>query len=135
MTNRHKSDWDHSCSNSDSSAASTSSGEIDCEIVDNNSSEEEIDEQSHESALLRNQSDPSSSSQSVPSSAPTETGSDKTASNYFILSLIIVTVLGALLDLQQVQKHPTKPSDIKETDLMPFKSLTSNVCKWFRLAE
>ena len=112
MTNRHKSDWDHSCSNSDSSASSISSGEIDCEIVDNNSSEEEIDEQSHESALLRNQSDPSSSSQSVPSSAPTETGSDKTVSNYFILSLLIIKILGAMLDLQQVPKHLTKPSEI-----------------------
>jgi hypothetical protein len=66
----HESDGDHT----DSFAASTSSGEIDCEIVDNNSSEEKIDEQSRESALLSNQSDPSSSSQSVPSSAPTETG-------------------------------------------------------------
>ena len=40
-----------------------------------------------------------------------------------------------MLDLQQVQKHPTKPTDIKETDLMPFKSSTSNVWKWFRLAK
>jgi hypothetical protein len=29
------------------------------------------------------------------------------------------------LDLQQVPKHPTKPSVIKESDLMPFKSSTS----------
>jgi hypothetical protein len=76
----HEFDGDHA----DSSAASTSSGEIDCEMVDNNSSEEEIDEKSHESALVSNQLDPSSSSQSVPSSAPTETGSGKAISNYFI---------------------------------------------------
>ncbi len=123
----HESDVDHT----DSLAASTYSGEIDCKIVDNNSSEKEIDEQSHESALQSNQSDPSSSSQSVPSSAPTETGSGKAISNYFKLSVLIIKILGAMLDLQQVQKHLTKPSDIKETDLMPFKSSTSNVWKWF----
>ena len=38
-----------------------------------------------------------------------------------------------MLDLQQVQKQPTKPSDIKETDLTPFKCSTSIVWKWFRL--
>ncbi len=36
-----------------------------------------------------------------------------------------------MLDLQQVQKQPTKPSDIKETGLTPFKC--SIVWKWFRL--
>ena len=44
-------------------------------------------------------------------------------------------ILGAQLDLQQVPKQPTKPSVIKESDLMPFKSSTSIVWKWFRLAE
>ncbi len=40
----------------------------------------------------------------------------------FILSLLIFKFLGALLDLQQVPKQP-KPSEIKESDLMPFKSI------------
>ena len=74
-----ESDGEHA----DSSAASTSSGDFDCEIVENNSSEEEIEEQCHENARVSNQSDPSSSSQSVPSSAQTETGSGKAISNYF----------------------------------------------------
>jgi hypothetical protein len=44
-------------------------------------------------------------------------------------------VLGALFDLQQVPKQPTKLSEIKESDLMPVKSSTSIVWKWFRLAK
>jgi hypothetical protein len=38
-----------------------------------------------------------------------------------------------MLDLQQVKTQPTKPSDIKETDLTPFECSTSIVWKWFRL--
>ena len=39
------------------------------------------------------------------------------------------------LDLQQVPKQPTKPSVIKESDLLTFKNSASNVWKWFRLAK
>ena len=44
----------------DSSAASTSSGEIDCEIVDDNSYDEKIDDQSPENSCLGDRSDSSS---------------------------------------------------------------------------
>jgi hypothetical protein len=68
----------------DSSAASTSSGAIDCEILENNSREEEIEEQCHENARLSNPSDPVHHNLflELPSSAQTETGSGKAISNY-----------------------------------------------------
>ena len=49
----HESDGDYG----NSSAASACSGEIDYEIVDNNSNDEEIDDQSPENACLGDQSD------------------------------------------------------------------------------
>ena len=54
----HESDGYHG----DSSAASTSSGEIDCEIVDDNSYDEKIDDQSPENSCLGDRFDSSSGS-------------------------------------------------------------------------
>ena len=72
--------------------------------------------------------------QSVPSSSQREIGSSKVISHCFKPSLLIIHTSGATLDPQQVPKQPTKPSEIKESDLLPFKSSASNVWKWFRLA-
>ena len=47
------------CDHEDSSDASLSSGDIDCEIVDGSWRDEEIDEQLNQKECLGNQSDPS----------------------------------------------------------------------------
>ena len=53
---------------------------VNCDIIDDNSSDEEIVDKSPENACLGYRSD--SSSQCVPSSAPKETGSGSVISNY-----------------------------------------------------
>ena len=39
------------------------------------------------------------------------------------------------INLQQAPKLPTEPSDMKPTDLLPFRISSSSVWKWFRLAK
>jgi hypothetical protein len=41
--------------------------------------------------------------------------------------MIMFRFLGAQLDLQQVPKQPTKLSEIKESDLMPFKKSSISI--------
>jgi hypothetical protein len=63
-----------------SSTGSTSGGDSDCKIVDNESSDGIVDDQCQESAILSNQSDPAEP-QYVPPPTPKETGSGKVISN------------------------------------------------------
>ncbi len=54
----------------------------------------------------------------------------------FIYSMLIFMFLGALLDLQQVPKQPSKSFENEEkSDLTPFKSFTSIVGIGFDLLE
>jgi hypothetical protein len=107
----------------------------DCELIEDNSSDEEIEESPSQSAVPSSQSE--TTSQQDPTSATQESGSGAIKCEIISFhSFLRFSMLGVKqIVLRQAVEQPTKPTEITASDLLPLKAARSGVWQCCRIAK